>query len=304
MFCSCGRPIPTLLSEVDADKKAIEDLTRQVKSQSGPMATLIKARRDQLKAEVKAEQAFAKALNKSSVDIAKAMEAAIKQARVQTIMNYTDEQLMQFILENGLGLAVDEFIEQTDLIRQAVQKSILAIKRDVDFTKIASNMQAIQAMTAKQVFDDVILPPVKKSIARGLQDAILEVPAEIIASNLQIQLQNATGRQLTEVKTQISSFGRSITAFSAEEVGLTHYLYTGPKDGITRPFCRQLIDLVVTKDQMRKLDNGQGLGVLVYGGGYNCRHSWSPVSEGFIEAANLKVATNADINKANSKAKR
>ena len=80
MFCSCGRPIPTLLSEVDADKKAIEDLTRQVKSQSGPMATLIKARRDQLKAEVKAEQAFAKALNKSTVDIAKAMETAIKQA--------------------------------------------------------------------------------------------------------------------------------------------------------------------------------------------------------------------------------
>lgn len=304
MFCSCGRPIPTLLSEVDADKKAIEDLTRQVESQSGPMATLIKARRDQLKAEVKAEQAFAKALNKSTVDIAKAMETAIKQARVQTIMNYTDEQLMQFILENGLGLAVDEFIEQTDLIRQAVQKAIIAIKSDIDFTKIASSMQAIQAMTAKQVFDDVILPPVKKSITRGLQDAILEVPAEVIASNLQVQLQSATGRQLTEVKTQISSFGRSITAFSAEEAGLTHYLYTGPKDGITRPFCRQLIDLVVTKDQIRKLNNGQGLGVLVYGGGYNCRHSWSPVSEGFIEAASLKVATNADINKANSKAKR
>jgi len=62
--------------------------------------------------------------------------------------------------------------------------------------------------------------------------------------------------------------------------------------------------LVVTKDQMRKLDNGQGLGVLVYCGGYNCRHSWSPVSEGFIEAAKLPLATNANINQANNKAQR
>jgi len=303
MLCSCGQQI-SLLAENDADKEAIEDLTRQAKSQSGPMATLTRARRDQLKAEVKAEQAFAKSLKQGALDISKAMEIAIKTARVETIMNYTDEQLMQFILENGLGLAVDEFIEQTDLIRQAVQKGILAIRTDFDFSNIASNMQAIQAMIAKQVFEDVILPPVKKSIARGLQDAILEVPAEIIASNLQIQLESAMGRQLTEVKTQISSFGRSITAFVAEDAGLDHYLYTGPKDGITRPFCRELIGLVVTKEQMRKLDNGQGLGVLVYCGGYNCRHSWSPVSEGFIEAAKLPLATNANINQANNKAQR
>ena len=303
MLCSCGQQI-SLFSERDADKEAIEDLTRQAKSQSGPLAALTRARRDQLKAEVKAEQAFAKALKQSAIDISKVMEIAIKTARVEAIRNYTDEQLMQFILEEGLGLAVDEFIEQTDLIRQAAERGIMAIRKDVDFSSIASNMQAIQAMTAQTVFEDVILPPVKKSISRSLQDVILEVPPETIATNLQIQLESAMGRQLTEVKTQISSFGRSITAFTAEEVGLTHYLYTGPKDGITRPFCRQLIDLVVTKDQMRKLDNGQGLGVLVYCGGYNCRHSWSPVSQGFIEAANLKLATNADINKANSKAKR
>lgn len=303
MLCSCGQQI-SLFSERDADKEAIEDLTRQAKSQSGPLAALTRARRDQLKAEVKAEQAFAKALKQSAIDISKVMEIAIKTARVEAIRNYTDEQLMQFILEEGLGLAVDEFIEQTDLIRQAAERGIMAIRKDVDFSSIASNMQAIQAMTAQTVFEDVILPPVKKSISRSLQDVILEVPPETIATNLQIQLEGAMGRQLTEVKTQISSFGRSITAFTAEEVGLTHYLYTGPKDGITRPFCRQLIDLVVTKDQMRKLDNGQGLGVLVYCGGYNCRHSWSPVSLGFIEAANLKLATNADINKANSKAKR
>jgi len=40
------------------------------------------------------------------------------------------------------------------------------------------------------------------------------------------------------------------------------------------------------------------------GGGYNCRHSWSPVSEGFLKAAGLDRATTKDISKANAGAKR
>lgn len=304
MICSCGHPIPNLLAEKDADKEAIEDLTRQAQAESGQMATLIRARRDQLKAEVKAEQAFAKALQNSAIDLTKTIEAAINTAKVQSILGYSDQQLLEFILQSGLGLAVDEFVEQTDLIRQAVQKAILAIKEDMNFSAIASDLDAIQSITAKTVFEDVILPPVKKSITESLRDVMLEVPASVIASNLQIKLENSIGRQLTEVKTQISAYGRSVTASIAEEAGLDYYLYTGPKDGITRPFCRQLINLVVSKQQMNRLNNGQGMSVLISGGGYNCRHSWSPVSEGFIEAANLTKASSSDISKANAKAKR
>ena len=306
MSCSCGHQHTnaTLLAESDADKEAIADLTRQAKAESGPMATLIRARRDQLKAEVKAEEAFAKALKTSAIDLSKTIEAAINTGRVQSILGYNDQQLLEFILQSGLGLAVDEFIEQTDLIRQAVQKSISAIKADVNFSAIASDMEAIQAITAQTVFDDVILPPVKKGIAESLRDVMLEVPSSVIASNLQLKLERSTGRQLTQIKTEISSYGRSINAAVAEQAGLDHYLYTGPKDGITRPFCRQLINLVVDKQQMNKLNNGQGLSVLISGGGYNCRHSWSPVSEGFIEAASLTKATSSDITRANAKAKR
>lgn len=304
MFCSCGQTTVNFLSETDADKKAIEDLNRQAKSLSGPLATLTRARRDQLKAEVKAEESFAKALKDSALNLTKTIEAAIDTKKIDTILSYTDEQLMEFILQGGLGLAVDEFIEQTDLIRQSVQKGILAIEQDVNFSQISSNLEDIQAITAKTVFDDVILPPIKKSITESLRDGLLEIPTKIIVSNLETRLKSSIGRQLTEIKTQISSYGRSISAFVAESAGLNLYLYTGPKDGITRPFCNELINLVVNKDQMNKLNNGQGLGVLTYGGGYNCRHSWSPVTEGFVEAAGLTLATNADIKEANNKAKR
>ena len=91
---------------------------------------------------------------------------------------------------------------------------------------------------------------------------------------------------------------------AADTVGMDHYLYTGPRDGITRAFCRPLINKVVDKTQLGKLNNGQGLSVRTSGGGYNCRHSWSPVTESFMEAAGLDKATAADISKANSGGKR
>ena len=65
-------------------------------------------------------------------------------------------------------------------------------------------------------------------------------------------------------------------------------------------FCKPLINKVVTEAQMARLNNGQGLPVKLSGGGYNCRHSWSPVSQGFVDAAGLTMADAADIAKANS----
>jgi hypothetical protein len=60
---------------------------------------------------------------------------------------------------------------------------------------------------------------------------------------------------------------------------------------------------VVDEKQMSQLNNGQGKPVKIACGGYNCRHSWSPVTEGFIEAADLTRATSKNISKANAGAK-
>ena len=55
---------------------------------------------------------------------------------------------------------------------------------------------------------------------------------------------------------------------------------------------------------MRRLNNRQGLSVQTAGGGYNCRHSWSPVTEGFIKAAQLDKANTNDISDANKGARK
>ena len=303
MTCQCGA-VPHLLSENDADEEAIADLTRQAKRQSGPLATLTRARRDQLKAEVSAERAFAKALTKARAQLLETVGAAVQAANPLTLLNLNDEQLLEFILQGGLGLAVDEFIEQQDAIREAAEKAMRAVQPDFGFNQISPQLDSIQATAAASVFDDVILPDFKRSINESLRDLLVDVPPNIVMSNLEQKLKRSEGRQLTEVKTRISQYGRGITAAAAEAADMSYYLYTGPMDGITRPFCRELINLVVSKAQMKRLNNQQWLSVLTSGGGYNCRHSWSPITLGFIEAADLTKAKGTDITQANKAARR
>jgi len=287
----------------DADQLAIDDLSRQVKGERGPVASLIRARRDQLRAEVEAERGFALALKRARKQIVDLLTMQSVSNDPQLLMSVTDEQILDLILRGGLGLAVDDFIEATTRIRASVEKSLEVIGVDLSPEAIPQ-LDLIQAQAASAVFEDVIAPDFTKAVKTSLRSMTLSIPMEIIKSDLERQLEKAEGRQLTEIKTQISEYGRSVTAVAAAAADLNYYLYTGPRDGITRPFCRALINLVVDETQMSKLNNNQGRPVKIACGGYNCRHSWSPVTESFIKAADLERAKASDISKANAGAKK
>ena len=168
---------------------------------------------------------------------------------------------------------------------------------------IQSELDIIQTAAIEGVFDDVILPTVTAGVREALTNLTVDVPTSSAISALSLKMQKAEGRQLTEINTKLSMYGRSVTAAVAESAGIKYYLYTGPLDGLTRDFCKPLVDKVVSNAQMRRLNNRQGLSVKTGGGGYNCRHSWSPVTEGFIKAAQLDKATTKDISDANKGAR-
>ena len=195
-------------------------------------------------------------------------------------------------------------IEQTDPIAKAVEHTAKLVQPDLGLIPIQQKLDIMQTATVQQIFDDVVIPTVANGVRDSLTAMTLDVPASVAISSLAQKMQQATGRQLTEINTKISMFGRAVTASIAEEAGLNLYLYTGPEDGLTRKFCSPLVGKVVSESQMKKLNNGQGLPVRTGGGGYNCRHSWSPISKGFMKAAKLPKATTADINKANAGGKR
>ena len=285
-------------SEIDADEEAIADLTRQVQGQRGPMAQLIRSRRDQLKAEVQAERTFKTSLARARKDLVTIIEMASVSTEPELLLSFDDEQLLDLVLRGGLGLAIDDFIESSDKIRASVEKSFEALGLEYD-PQMLPQLDLIAAQSASAVFEDVIIPDFKRATRDAFLSLSTQVPLNLVKSTLNQRLESSEGRQLTEVKTRISQYGRTVTAKIADEAGLTNYLYTGPRDGLTRPFCKALINKVVDDKQMSKLRNGQGLAVKTSCGGYNCRHSWSPVTESFVQAANLDLATGKDISNAN-----
>ena len=294
----------TLLAEKDADKLAVQDLEKQLKTQSGDVARITKAKINELKTQIKAEKSMKSVLDKSRTRFIKTLETAVRASDPLTILSLDREQLVDFVIRGGFDLSIDEFIEQADLISQAVEKTTRIVQPDLGLSAIQQQLDLMQASSVETLFDDVIIPNVTSGVRESLVAMTVDVPIKQAMSSLSQKMQSATGRQLTEVNTKLSMYGRGVTAAMAEEAGLSFYLYTGPIDGITRKFCRPLVDKVVSDSQMRKLNNKQGLPVKTAGGGYNCRHSWSPVSEGFIKAADLDRATTSDISDANSGAKR
>ena len=299
MVCTCGAN-PTLLTERDADQLAIDDLSKQAKEAStGVMATLIRARRDQIQAEIRAERDFERALNKAISSLLGTIELTVQSAGPSAILEATDEDLLKLLITGGLGDAIDDLITQQQAITNAVSKTLNAVDPAFDMSTIGSQIQTLQTQTITDIFEGVVIPTIKTNVRDSLRDLTVDVPLNTVMSNMQTRMTRAQGRQLTEIKTKISQYGRGITAVAGAAAELDHYLYTGPRDGITRPFCRALVNLVVDEKQMGKLNNGQGLSVKTSGGGYNCRHSWSPVTESFIEAADLEQAKSSDISDAN-----
>ena len=304
-MCSNDLSNINLLSESEADKKAVSELERQLKTQTGIRAELTKAKLDELKTQIKAEAKMKKSLDRSRKDFLRNFKGVAKSSNPLNLMNLTNSELTDLAIDGGYASSIDEFVEQSENISKAAQVTAAIIEPGLAISPNQSMIiDFMKKVAVQKVFDDLILPKVTSGVREALNSLVLEVPLDQSMSVLARSLESAEKKQLTEINTQISIYGRSVTASISEAAGITNYLYTGPEDGLTRAFCRPLVNKVITDSQMNQLNNGQGLSVRTAGGGYNCRHSWSPVTDGFIKAASLQRATKSDIKKANSGGKR
>ena len=299
MFCfHCGHHPHhhVSLAEKDADQEAIDDLKKQLESESNPdMKALIKSRLDILKKEVSVAQEFEQQLAKSTKKLQDAIAKIIKQGRGQILLNMTPVELKNFLISEGLGDSIAYFeASQLDIV-EMTNKAMKAIDPNFvsgDINLISSTIQRASA----SVFDDSVIPSLSKSIKDAVNTVAIIGSTKAPLDALAQSFQRATSANTTQARLKISEFGRSVQAINADQAGIDLFMYVGPKDGITRPFCRKLVGKVLSKSQINKLNNGQGAGpVLTAGGGYNCRHSWSPVSKGFIKVMDLTVATDSEI---------
>ena len=299
MFCSCGRSHVALAEGPSADQKALDDLTAQLRDLKGPLGDIVKAKIRSLNALLRAEARFRKDLKRAQRETVANLQTAVELTSADQLLALPRDQLLDFVLRSGMGLAVEDFVAAEELITEVALDTLQVIISSASADDIP-DLAALQIATADQVFQDVILPDTLTAVRSALQGMTVGVPMSQAIDALNQRLEQSTGTQLTQARTQLNNYGRTVTAKAAEAYGLDLYLYTGPRDGITRSFCRPLINKVVDEKQMGRLNNGQGMPVKISGGGYNCRHSWSPITDTFMEAAGLQKATAQDIAKANA----
>jgi hypothetical protein len=114
-----------------------------------------------------------------------------------------------------------------------------------------------------------------------IQPEIINIVDEALRTNLPIRelekqlVEKYDGikhRAKTAANTAKAGF-QTINAFAgAERAGVNKFKYIGAQ--AQRPFCRKHLNKIYTKEEILKLDNGQGLPVWIYRGGYNCIHRW------------------------------
>ncbi len=140
------------------------------------------------------------------------------------------------------------------------------------------NLEVKRTTTVIQQHVDDVNSVIMSQILTGKKAVILKESDDLIGS----AVERVAGVVRTELNTTISGFASSLNAHKAKDLGLNLFEYLGPDDKLTRPFCNRVLSkdpAIYQRSEIEKLSNGQGLPVLIYGGGYNCRHQWRAISE-------------------------
>lgn len=219
--------------------------------------------------------------------------------------------LLQMLNDAGLGDVADEMRSRlADLAGNVSDSLRLGGLKTGQLTFDASALEALIEYKVRDVIESLATP-----IAREIQGAwvastftgkpIREAMAEAAA----LLTDKTPGQAETVVGTAFNAIDRSVTAgtVDAEDPDIV-YLYVGPSasdgDKITRPTCKHIVNKWATREQIARLENGQIPDVFLHGGGWNCRHSWQPMSREVAEKMGLDQVSEADISAFNAAGRR
>ncbi len=149
-------------------------------------------------------------------------------------------------------------------LREAAARSSLA---SAVTTQLAQALQSIRTELAQATID-------------ALRDQILA--GTIDRTALAAEIERVSGVHTTFARTQaqaaVGGLNQAYREETAQRAGLSFYHYYGSVQNNTRPFCRIHIGYVFPKARIEQMRNGMLEPVLIFKGGFRCRHAWLPVN--------------------------
>lgn len=213
--------------------------------------------RDNLKKIVKAIKAGEENIL-DSINVINSIERELNAAGYNKVLSK-----IEGVYARELTFIRDYFAEskiRSEIIYSDADRAVVDALIKYDYQSVNAQVQQYIGSVKRAMLNNVILGQVPQF------EEIHDKASSKLESNVK-----------TEINTSIAGFSRTVTQNKAKELGIDRFQYVGPLDSVTRPFCRAHIGKTYTTAEIGSLDNGQGLPVRIYCGGYNCRHLWVPV---------------------------
>ena len=210
------------------------------------------------------EDTLVKAQGRVAAQVASQVDAAMKTRGLKAIEGVLRDRAIESALAalGGVDLPVSVTTE-IDAILKSQTKDIADVFGDASST--IRRAIALGTTTSASLSD--LIEGVAEKVGATLTKAAAAVDASVMAAG-----RTAVIRAATE---------------AADGIVNLVYLYSGPKDSRNRPYCRLHVGKALTESGIAQADNGQGLPVDAFAGGYNCRHVWSPMT--LAEAQRRKI---------------
>lgn len=170
--------------------------------------------------------------------------------------------------QNRVAELWDEYFEETLPLTPSQKEG--EISRN-DFEK----MQALYKVDFKKIKNstrDIIVQEIRRTARAG-------EGYDVLRSRLMKRSLGA-GEASTLANTALAQFDNATMFEFAAQAGVEKYKYGGVLHPNTRPFCREHIGKIYTIEQIKKMDNGQGMPVMTSLGGFNCGHYWTAQVDG------------------------
>lgn len=206
-------------------------------------------------------------------------------AKNSRFMRRVDSILIEEMDRSGYGLLVDELVAQfpgqLPFFNEIVARLSESMRKPLTVQFGKQDIAVFQAQG--ELAADGLAAVIEAAAARTKQRIMMSVGG-LQFKDLVTTLADSFGRSIPEAvglaETAQATYYRVIAdrgyrIIEADNPGLkVRYKYEGPKDKLTRPFCRKIVNKSFTRAQIDRMDNGQLDNVFLTAGGYRCRHNF------------------------------
>ena len=160
-------------------------------------------------------------------------------------------------------------------LRRAAERSKLAQELSEALNEGMKNIrQQLAEVTHTQMVDQILAG---------------EINTDALADAIQITTKTSTRFARTQARAAVNGFNQVHRNLIAERAKLDHFHYYGSLQINSRPFCRIHIGYIFHTDRINQMRNGMLEPMLIFKGGFNCRHSWLPVDPSWSAEILAKV---------------